>query len=167
MSFSGFYTPADRARAQAARPAEADESRARAAARRRINEQATAGLTSLLPFAWLVGRVRPAYQGPPVWERGPAALHIQLQQPVHFTAGRKAYSRMIGDWLCSAALDEETGELRYTPEAIGELWHSDGTGGPAANYLPAPTCKRCLALAARLQPLPDGPPLTLRIDGKS
>jgi hypothetical protein len=167
MLFNAFYSDEDRARAAAARPAEAAETRARALLLRRHNEAITAALMARLPFSWLVGKAVRRYQGPPVWERGPAALHIQLQEPVQFTTGRTDYSRRVGDWLCSAALDESTGELRYQPAEASELWHSDGSGGPLANYLPAPTCKKCLTLADKVQPLPDGEPLTLRIDGKS
>ena len=144
--FQGFYTPDDRARAQTHRAAEAEEARARAVALRRRNQQATAELNVLLPFAWQVGKVRACYQGPPVWERGPAALHIQLQQPVQLP-GKGQPVRPAGDWLCQASLDTETGELRYEPEHERELWHSDGSGEPGTMYQPAPTCKNCLKKA--------------------
>jgi len=146
MLFTGFYSKDDRARAVAARQAEAEESRARAAALRRKNEQATWDLAQLLPFSWQVGRARARYQGPPVWERGPAALHIQLKEPVQLP-GKGQPVRAAGDWLCMASVDTDTGEVRYEPDALHELLHSDGTGGPAALYLPAPTCKNCLKKA--------------------
>lgn len=146
MSLTGFYTEADRARAQSCRAAEAEESRQRAQALRRKNEQATWTLFQLLPFSWQVGRARARYQGPPMWERAPAALHIQLQQPVQLP-GKGQPVRPVGDWLCMASLDTESGELRYEPEHERELWHSDGSGGPGAMYRPAPTCKNCLKKA--------------------
>jgi hypothetical protein len=146
MSLTGFYTEADRARAVAHRQVEAEESRQRALALRRKNEQATWDLVQLLPFTWQVGRARPRYQGPSVWERGPAALHIQLSQPVQLP-GKGQPVRAAGDWLCMASLDTETGEVRYEPEPERELWHCDGTGGASAMYRPAPTCKNCLKKA--------------------
>jgi hypothetical protein len=140
-SLKGFYTEADRARALAHRSAEASESRARATALRRDNFLVTSALTTLLPFRWEPGVVKPRYQGPPVWERGPAAIHVRLLEPAQLGSTQ----RPAGDWLCKASLDTDTGEVRY--ESQQAPWHSDGTGGPGANYLPAPTCKNCLKKA--------------------
>jgi hypothetical protein len=100
-------------------------------------EQATAGLRARLPFRWQPGVVKPRYQGPPVWERGPAAVHVMLLE--------EAPGRRVGDWLCKASLDTDTGEVRYDSQLAP--WHADGTGGPQANYLPTPTCKNCLKKA--------------------
>lgn len=146
MSLTGFYPAADAARARQFRQVEAAESQQRAAELRQQHEHTTARLRAGLPFAWQVGKVRPRYQGPSVWERGPAALHIQLLEPVMLAAGTKqAQPRAVGDWLCQAALDTDTGELRYDSEPAPT--YCDGSGGPAANYVPAPTCKRCLKRA--------------------
>jgi hypothetical protein len=154
----GFYTPADRAREQAHRQADADESRANAAALRRQNEQATAELNARLPFPWGVGKVRPKFQGPSVWERGPLALHIQMlaTDRVQLLIDGRGYDREPGDWLCMASLDTDTGEVRYEPEdSPHEILHSDGTGGAQGYYWPAPTCKKCLAMAEKF-PRRDG-----------
>lgn len=145
-SLNGFYSSVDRARAVAARQVEAEASRQRAQALRRKNEQLTWDLCQVLPFAWQVGKVFARYQGPPLWERGPAALHIQLLQPVQLP-GKGQPVRPAGDWLCMASLDTETGEVRYEPDGDRDLWHCDGTGGQGAMYRPAPTCKNCLKKA--------------------
>lgn len=148
-SLSGFYTPADAARARRHHQADAAESQQRAADLRQRHEQAAAHLRAWLPFTWRVAKVRPRYQGPPVFERGPAALHLQLLEPVTLAPGTKqAQARAVGDWLCQAALDTSTGALRYESEPAP--WYSDGSGGPEANYLPAPTCQRCLKRVQQL-----------------
>lgn len=151
MSLSGFFTPTDAARARQFRQTDAAESQQRAAELRRQQEQATAQLRARLPFTWQVGKARPRYQGPSFWEHVPAAIHIQLLEPVVLSAGTKqAQPRAAGDWLCQAALDISTGELRYDSQAAPT--YCDGTGGPGAHYLPAPSCKRCLKKAQQLFP---------------
>lgn len=145
-SLSGFYTPADAARARRHHQADAAESQQRAADLRQRHEQAAAHLRAWLPFTWRVAKVRPRYQGPPVFERGPAALHLQLLEPVTLAPGTKqAQARAVGDWLCQAALDTSTGALRYESEPAP--WYSDGSGGPEANYLPAPDLYPACVLA--------------------
>ena len=127
------------------------ETRQRAAELRRQHEQATDQLRARLPFAWQVGKVRPRYQGPSVWEHVPAAMHIQLLEAVTLAPGTKqAQARAVGDWLCQAALDTRTGELRYETEATPD--HCDGPGGPASYYQPTPSCKNCLKKAQHLFP---------------
>jgi hypothetical protein len=62
----------------------------------------------------------------------------------------RGITRAVGDWLCSAAVDESTGELKYEGKRA-EQW-ADGTGGPGAYYDPQPTCKRCLKKLDALWP---------------
>jgi hypothetical protein len=146
MYFNGFSSRYDAARAQRFRQESGDDTRQRAAALRHQHEQRTAELRARLPFTWQVGKVRPRYQGPSVWEHAPAAVHIQLLEPVVLNPGTKQeQQRVVGDWLCQAALDTNTGEVRYEAEAAP--WYSDSSGRPAATYLPSPTCKRCLKRA--------------------
>lgn len=129
------------------------ETRQRAAELRQQHEQSTAQLRARLPFAWQVGKVRPRYQGPSVWEHAPAAIHIQVLEAVTLAAGTKqAQARAAGDWLCQATLDTSTGEVRYEPEAAPDL--CDGTGGPSAYYRPTSSCKNCLKKANQLFPTP-------------
>jgi hypothetical protein len=132
------------------------ETRQRAAELRRQHEQATAQLRARLPFPWQVGTVRPRYQGPTVWERGPAALHIQLLEAFTLAPGTsQEQARAAGDWLCQAALDTSTGEVRYDTQAAPD--HCDGTGGSTAYYQPTPSCKRCLQKAQQLFPSTNHP----------
>jgi hypothetical protein len=139
-SLRGFPTSAEVARARQHRPAEVAESQQRATDLRHLHEQTTAYLRHLLPFAWQVAKVRPRYQGPPVFERGPAALHLQLLEPVTLAAGTKqTQARAAGDWLCRAALDTSTGARRYESEPAP--WYSAGSG---VSYQPTPTCRHCL-----------------------
>lgn len=129
------------------------ETHQRATELRRQHEQTTEQLRARLPFAWQLGKVRPRYQGPSVWEHAPAAIHIQLLEAVTLAPGTKqAQARAVGDWLCQAALDTSTGEVRYQAEAVPD--HCDGTGGPAAYYRPAPSCKNCLKKAQQIFPSP-------------
>jgi hypothetical protein len=129
------------------------ETRQRAAGLRRQHEQTTAQLRARLPFAWQVGKVRPRYQGPSCWEHAPAAIHIQVLEAVTLAPSTKqAQARAAGDWLCQAALDTSTGEVRYEPEAAPN--HCDGTGGLVAYYRPMPSCKNCLKKAQQLFPNP-------------
>jgi hypothetical protein len=82
-----------------------------------------------------------------------ATLHIQLLEAVTLAPGTKqTQARAAGDWLCQAALDTSTGELRYETEGAPD--HCDGTGGPAAYYWPMPNCKNCLKKAQQLFPKP-------------
>jgi hypothetical protein len=74
-------------------------------------------------------------------------VHIWLQEPASLDNGKQ--QRAAGDWLCSARLDTETGELRYDPQAAP--LYADGTGGPEAYYEQAPTCKNCLRKAEQFQ----------------
>jgi hypothetical protein len=129
------------------------ETHQRATELRRQHEQATEQLRARLPFAWQVGKVRPRYQGPSVWEHAPAAIHIQLLEAVMLASGTKqAQARAAGDWLCQPALDTSSGEVRYEPEPVPD--HCDGTGGPAAYHRPTPSCKNCLKKAQQLFPNP-------------
>jgi hypothetical protein len=120
---------------------------------RRQHEQATEQLRGRLPFAWQLGKVRPHYQGPSVWEHAPAAIHIQLLEAVTLAPGTKhAQVRAVGDWLYQPALDTSSVEVRYELEGVSD--HCDGTGGPAAYYRPTPSCKNCLKKAQLLFPNP-------------
>jgi hypothetical protein len=149
MSLDGFFTPDDwyRQERQRVSGAGASESLAQAASLRRVHEVATEALRARLPFRWEPGVVRPRYQGPPVWERGPAAVHIWLQEPASLDNGKQ--TRDAGDWLCSARLDKDTGELRYDPQAAP--LYADGTGGPEAQYEQQPSCKNCLRKAEQFK----------------
>lgn len=137
-SLKGFFSTRDRARHEWAR---VNEPARNGQTLRLASERATAGLRARLPFRWQPGVVKSRYQGPPIFERGPAAIHIMLLEQAQL--GKEA--RPAGDWLFRASLDTDTGELRY--ESQQAPWYADGTGGPAANYLPTPTCKNCLKKA--------------------
>jgi hypothetical protein len=144
---NGFFSPDDRARVMSydARP-DREERQRRAAELRRQNEQAAAEVQGRLPVSFQPGVVRPRYQGPPIFPRGPATVHIMLLEPL----SARGIVRVAGDWLCSAALDESTGELKYEGKRA-EQW-ADGTGGPGAYYDPAPSCKKCLKKLDALWP---------------
>jgi hypothetical protein len=139
-SLKGFFSKHDAARAQWGR---VNEPATNGQGLRLASERATAALYARLPFRWQPGVVVSRYQGPPVWEKGPAAIHIMLLEETYVTEGKDA--RRVGDWLCKASLDTDTGELRYESQLAP--WHADGTGGPNASYLPTPTCKNCLKKA--------------------
>ena len=144
MNLNSFFSQDDRARAERSRLAgdpEASERRARAAALRRQHELATAGLQRRLPFRWRAGVRKPGYQLASLFEQALPAVHIMLLEGYE----QPGLSRAAGDWLCSAALDTDTGEIRYEG-APAEQW-VDGTGGPAAYYEQQPTCKKCLKKA--------------------
>jgi hypothetical protein len=150
MSFSGFFSQADANRRRDALLS--GTSAGPAQALRRQHELASAELRARLPFQWEPGVVRSRYQGPPIFEHGPAAVHIWLQEPLGLDNGRQARRR--GDWLCMASLDESTGELRYEGQAAP--LYADGTGGPGANYEQMPTCKKCLKKAGLFSRPTDG-----------
>ncbi len=137
-NLKGFYSKHDAARHQWGR---VNEPRQDGVGLRLASERATAALRARLPFRWQPGVVRSRYQGPPVWEKGPAAVHVMLLEEAQ--VGKEL--RPAGDWLCRASLDTDTGEVRY--ESQQAPVHADGTGGANAHYLPTPTCKNCLKKA--------------------
>lgn len=139
-SLKGFHSTHDRTRSQWAR---VNEPARNGLALRLAAERATGELRARLPFRWQPGVVVPRYQGPPLWERGPAAVHIMLLEETYVREGKDA--RRVGDWLCKASLDTGTGEVRYESQQAPQ--HADGTGGANAHYLPTPTCKNCLKKA--------------------
>jgi hypothetical protein len=143
MSLFGFFSHEDAARANRGRHSGAAlaETLGRAQALRRQHELTTDRLRAGLPFQWEPGVVVRKYRGPSVWERGPDAVHIWLQEPV--LVGK--VPRPAFEWLCTARLDTDTGELRYEPQAAP--LYADGTGGPGAHYEQMPTCKNCLKKA--------------------
>lgn len=149
---SSFYSPADQRRAWEAQLSGhdgADERRARGLALRRQHDQANGQLHQLLPFPWAPGIRRARYPLATDFPQSLPAVHIMLQAPAELRPAQgPLQQRRAGDWLCMAALDESTGELRYEPEPAPQ-W-ADGSGGPEAAYDQQPTCKNCLRWAQLL-----------------
>jgi hypothetical protein len=140
----GFFGPDDAKRAAEYAGTDAAQGRYHSLQLRRQHEAELGQLQRRLPFTWQPGIKVARYQGPPIFPRSAPAVHIMLLQDMD----GPYLMRRAGDWLCSPAIDYETGELRYEAQRAPQ-W-ADGTGGPGSHYDQKPTCKNCLSKALQL-----------------